>query len=167
MLYYYIIAFIVAIILVYASLYFIHRDDIVLHQTNMYNFDFSLLYNKQPIIIEDSVKELDEVVSLWFSPNIVSKYLIIDEIWKKNNFKYTIIYSIKDTEITLSHPYNNIDNYDPENPLFPLTTIKLKNNKFIIVPFKWKYNIENTNSVIIYGIHDYITYILDVFRIAQ
>ena len=123
MLYYYIIAFIVAIILVYASLYFIHRDDIVLHQTNMYNFDFSLLYNKQPIIIEDSVKELDEVVSLWFSPNIVSKYLIIDEIWKKNNFKYTIIYSIKDTEITLSHPYNNIDNYDPENPLFPLTTI--------------------------------------------
>jgi len=167
MLYYYIIAFIIVILLVYASFYFIHREDIVLHQTNMYNFDFSLLYNKQPIIIEDRVKELDEVISLWFSPNIVSKYLIIDEIWKKNNFKYTIVYSINDTEITLSHPYNNLDNYDPENPLFPLTTIKLKNNKFIIVPFKWKYNIENTNNVIVYGIHDYITYILDVFRIAQ
>ena len=167
MLFYYIIAFIIAIILIYASLYFIHREDIVLHQTNVYNFDFSLLYNKQPIIIEDSVKDLDEVISLWFSPNIVSKYLIIDELWKKNNYKYAIIYSIKDTEITLSHPYNNLDNYDPENPLFPLTTIKLKNNKFIIVPFKWKYNIENTNNVIVYGIHDYITYFLDIFRIAQ
>jgi hypothetical protein len=166
MLYYYIIAFIVAIILVYASLYFIHREDIVLHQTNVYNFDFSLLYNKQPIIIEDSVKEIDTLLLSWFSPNIISKYLIINEIWKKNNYKYTIIYSIKDTEITLSHPYNNLDNYDTENPLFPLTTIKLKNNKLIIIPFKWKYNVLDTNDVIVYGIHDYITYLLDVFRIA-
>lgn len=165
MLYYYIIAFIILIIL-YASLYFIHREDIVLHQTNVYNFDFSLLYNKQPIIIEDSVKELDTLILSWFSPNIISKYLIINEIWKKNNYKYTIIYSIKDTEITLSHPYNNLDNYDTENPLFPLTTIKLKNNKLIIIPFKWKYNVADTNDVIVYGIHDYITYLLDVFRIA-
>jgi len=164
MLYYYIISIIFILLILYSYLYFIHKEDIVLHQTNIYNFDFSLLYNKQPIIIEDRVKELDSILSLWFTQNIVHKYLLVDELWKKNNYKYTIIYALNDTEITISHPYTNLE-IDDSN--YPLTTIKLKNNMFMIIPFKWKYYIKNINDVYVYGIHDYVTYILDIFRIAQ
>jgi hypothetical protein len=164
MLYYYIISFVFIIIILYSFLYFIHNEDIVLHQTNIYNFDFSLLHKKQPIIIEDRVKDIESIISSWFAPNIIHKYLLIDEIWKKNNYKYTIIYALYDTEITISHPNTNLDVYDET---YPLSTIKLKNNMFIIIPFKWKYNIDNINNVDVFGIHDYITYILDIFRIAQ
>lgn len=164
MLYYYIISIIFILFILYSYLYFIHKEDIVLHQTNIYNFDFSLLYNKQPIIIEDRVKELDTILSSWFTQNIVHKYLLVDELWKKNNYKYTIIYALNDTEITISHPYTNLE---IDDSIYPLTTIKLKNNMFMIIPFKWKYNIKNIKDVVVYGIHDYVTYILDIFRIAQ
>ena len=42
-----------------------------------------------------------------------------------------------------------------------ISTIKL-NNMALIIPFKWYYHI-SSNSVELYGINDYITYMIGMF----
>lgn len=155
MLYYLLI--IIVVLAIYASFYFIFKDEIVIHQTNVENFDFGLLYAKQPLVIEDSIANVHHLIDLWFDGNIITD-VYPDKLWNRNNYKYLIIYaSNNESEITLYHPSHNLINDMPEND-DGMLTVKLKNRKILIIPFRWYYNI--VGNVQVYGIHDYITYVL-------
>ena len=52
----YYIYFIIILIIIYASLYYIFYDELIIYQVEAKHFDFNLLYKKQPIIIQDSIK---------------------------------------------------------------------------------------------------------------
>jgi hypothetical protein len=147
---YWYIVLIVAVITLYAWLYYIFPEDLIIYQTDLAHFDLSMLYNKQPIIIEDQVKEPIEIMNSWFNINFIEDTVATD-IWTRNNYKYLMICSGETlSEITLCPPRST-----PETST-ELTTIKLKNNKILIVPFKYYFNIQGT--VMMYGIDDYITY---------
>jgi hypothetical protein len=49
---YYIYIFIFLLI-IYASLYYIFEDELIIYQVEAMHFDFNLLYKKQPIIIQN------------------------------------------------------------------------------------------------------------------
>lgn len=153
---YYLIYFIIFLLILYISFYYIFPNDIIIYQTDINNFNFNMLYKKQPIVIEDNVKDIVELLQLWFSPNIINYNVLTNNLWNKNKYKYLILQANIDSEITLHKSKNS--NIIPDENAY-LTTIKLKNNKFLIIPFQWKYNING--DVKLYGIHDYITSILE------
>lgn len=159
--YNYLLIFIAFLLVLYISFYFIFPDEVVIYQTDIINFDFNTLYTKQPIVIEDGIKDINKLLYLWFSPNIVNYDVKIDNLWSKNKYKYLLIHATDDntkSEITLYQSSKNIQNSNIPSSDTYLTTIKLNNNKILIIPFGWRYNI--SGNVNIYGIHDYITYIL-------
>lgn len=154
---FYYILVIIGVLVAYASLYFIFKEEIVIHQTDVENFDFSLLYAKQPLVIEDSVANVNQLIDLWFSANIVQD-VYPEKVWNRNAHKYLVIYASDDvSEITLYHPSKKLVNDMPEDD-DSMMTIRLKNKKILIVPYKWHYNIAGNAEI--YGIHDYITYVL-------
>ena len=169
--YYYYICLFIFLIIIYASLYYIFDDELIIYQVDAEHFDFNLLYKKQPIIIEDSIKDIDDILFNWFNYNIIEYDVHIPNIWSwnKNNFKYFLIYADaqeeNSVEITLGNPLTKHEGNVPISPdILPeynqkLTTILLNKNKLLIIPFKWFYHINIiSGNPRFFGIHDYITY---------
>jgi len=153
----YLIIFII-IILIYISFYFIYPKSITILQTTLNDFDFNLLLQKQPLVIGDKIKNIDDIIKLWFTPNIIESYNLVDinNKWNKNNFKYLFIYSINDTEILLYQAGQQFINNIP-NEKEPILAIKLKKYQSLIIPFKWHFQVQKNTDIEIIGIHDYIT----------
>ncbi len=148
---------IILLILLYASLYYIYSDEFSIYQVNIENFNFELLYKKQPIVISEKITNIDNVIDNWFNYNIIYN-LDNNYIWSKNKYKYLFIIS-KDNEpveISLCNPNSRIVTGVTKVPHqdSDITTIKL-DNKGLIVPFNWYYYISGNANI--YGIHDYIT----------
>lgn len=168
---YYYIYFVIFLIILYAAFYYIFTDELIIYQVEARHFDFNLLYNKQPIIIQDSIKNIDEILVDWFNYNIIEYDVLIPNIWgwNRNRFKYLLIYADahegNSVEITLGNPRTIHENNVPVPPdRLPednqkLTTILLNKNKLLIVPFKWFYHLNIiSGNPRFFGIHDYITY---------
>lgn len=150
----------ILIIIFYIYCYFIFSNNIIILQTNLNDFDFSLLLERQPLVIEDYIIDILSVIKSWFSSNIVQDANYNEKYdWNQNNHKFMFVYALEDTEILLYPPNKKIINDTPDNDE-PIIGIQLKTSQSLIIPFKWSYNIKNTNSIKLYGIHDYITYLL-------
>lgn len=158
---FYLIVFII-LLLLYIYCYFIFTSVITILQTNINDFKLDLLYQRQPIVINDKIKDINNILNLWFKQNIIDYNIDINnDSWITNKYKYLYFYSINDdTEIFLSKP--NINEKIP-NQNEKIINIKLKQFQSLIIPFKWKYYIDNKNFIKLYGIHDYITYFLAFF----
>lgn len=154
----YIIIFVCILIAVYASFYFIFNEEITIYQTNMNNFDYNLLYTKQPLVIEDSIYNIDTVFTDVFYGNIIQYNVYTDMVWTRNQYKYLLVYADEDTysEITLYQPSKKLVDGMPSQDSDSLITIKLTKQKILIIPFKWYYNI--VGNVQLHGVHDFITY---------
>jgi hypothetical protein len=72
-----------------------------------------------------------------------------------------MIYCLEDTEVLLYKAGYPVKNNIPDNKEI-IIAVKVKSNHCIIVPYKWYYNIKNNTNIKLYGIHDYITYILNI-----
>lgn len=153
-----IFSIILFIVILYAYCYFIYPSHISIVQTSLQDFDFNLLLNRQPLVIEDQIKDVVSVISSWFSPNIVQDIQFdTKRTWNLNYHKYLYCYAINDTEVLLYPPGNKVINDVPDNRE-PIIAIKLKKHQSLVIPYRWYYN----TSIKLYGIHDYITYILSV-----
>jgi hypothetical protein len=128
-------------------------------QTNLQEFDFNLLLKRQPLVIEDCVKDIVGVINSWFSPNIVQDIVFDNKrIWNINSHKYLCVYALDDAEVLLYAPGHKVIDDTPDNSE-PVIAINLKASQSVIVPYRWYFNTKN--NVKLYGIHDYITYLID------
>jgi hypothetical protein len=140
------------LLIIYASLYYIIPSSLIILQTTLNNFNFDLLLEKQPLIIQDKIADVNQVISSWFKENIIEDINNTkNDDWITNKHKYLYIQSDDETEIEIIIQRNNSN-----------VVIKLKNKQNIILPFMCKYYINNP-KIIIKGIHDYITYFLAFF----
>lgn len=155
----YIYFIILLFIIFYIYCYYIFDDNFVIQQVNIDDFNFNLLYNKQPLVIEDKIVDISKILSSWFKQNIIKYNNIIFDKWNINNNKYLFIYAEQDSFILIDKP--NIKTTIPDNNN-KIVSIKLYENQCIILPFKCKYYIEKNNNIKIIGIHDYITYFLEI-----
>jgi archaellin len=148
------IIILILILIIYTSCYFIFNEEISILQLKKNKLKIENLLSKQPIIIEDNID--NKFIKETFKYNIISEYKA-KKIWERTNYKYTIIYSLKDTTIFISNPKELKTKIPNKKDI--IIEIKLKKGRSIIIPFKWYYSLENKNYVRIYGIDDYITYI--------
>lgn len=154
--YYYLSSILLAI---YCFCYFIFPTTIIILQTTLYDFSFNLLYQRQPLIIEDKIVNIDEIIDLWFFQNLIYPNLTFNNgKWIHNNYKYLFITTEKKTEILLSKA--TIKKIDPTNS-DNIIAIQLYENQSLIIPYKWKFLFND--NIKIYGIHDYITRLLSIF----
>jgi hypothetical protein len=152
---------IVIFFIIYSLCYYIFPSELTIYQTNLSDFNFNLLYKKQPIVINDKIVDTDLLLDSWFKQNFINEIKINNNNWNINNYKYLFIYSLDDDNelfITNAKFYNKIPPSSDEK----IVNIKLHNNQSIIIPFKWKYYTEK-NNFIVFGINDYITYFLAFF----
>ena len=150
----------IIILLIYSSLYYIFDNEFSIYQTNVTHFDFDLLYKRQPIVINDKINDMNELLYNWFLQNIIKKNITFTDSWQRNNYKYLLVYSKEPCEVTLCNPKTNTVQGLPDASA-EISTIKL-NNMALIIPFKWYYHISSDN-IEACGIHDYVTYMLEIF----
>lgn len=156
------ILILIILLIIYVYSYFIYNETLIILQSSLSDFNFDILLKKHPIVIQDKIQNIIPVIDSWFSHNIINNIIIDNKNWLINNYKYLIIYVNDDTNILIHQPNNNYNNYNIPNENIPLIEIKLKKNQFIILPFKWRYKLDENinNNINIYGVHDYITYFL-------
>ena len=100
-------------------MYYIFDDELIIYQLKIEHFNFDILYKKQPIIIQDSITNIDELLINWFNYNMVEYDVNIPNFWdwNINNFKYLIIYADaheeNSIEITLGNPLTKHENNIP------------------------------------------------------
>lgn len=154
-----ILILIIIIIILYSICYFIFPEEISILQMKKNNINIDTLLSKQPIVIEDNIDT--NYIQKIFKYNIINLYNI-KELWTRSQFKYTLIYAKIDISIFISNPKCFSTKIPDENDT--VIEIKLKKYNSLILPYKWYYSLneENKDTVIIQGIHDYITYILSI-----
>jgi hypothetical protein len=163
--YYLSILIISILIFIYICCYFIYPSSVSILQTTLNDFDFNLLLQRQPLVIGDRIININDIINLWFSPNIIKNHILNqsdDDKWIVNNYKYMLAYCINDTEILLYQSGQKIYNNEPDINE-PILAIKLSKYQCIIIPFKWYYNIKNNSNVQFIGIHDYVTSFISPF----
>lgn len=158
----FLILFLTIIIIFYIYCYLIFPKDIEILQTTLNDFNFSLLYMRQPIIITDYLEEKEKLINSWFKYNFINQLNFDndndnnenDNNWKHNNHKYLFINTNNDCEIIIYKA--NLKKTIPEEDE-RIIAIKLEKYQSILLPYKWKYYIKNINDVNIWGINDIIT----------
>lgn len=153
----------VCIILLYVYCYFIYPSHLSIIQTSLNEFDFTMLFKKQPLVIEDKSKEVLTILNSWFTPNIVHDIEYDNKrTWNVNSHKYLYVYALEDCEILLYPPKHKVVD-DTPNSDEPVIAINLRKLQSLVIPYCWYYNIKNKYDAKLYGIHDYVTYMLDIF----
>lgn len=153
----YIIIIIVIIILSYISCYFIFPPSVQILQTTISDFTFPLLYTRQPIVIYDYVKEKEDLINSWFKYNSIT---FIDynnnnnNDWIYNKYKYLFISANNDTEVII---YKASIYSTAPTETDSIIAIKLQKDQSLILPYRWKYFIDNSDDLNVWGINDLIT----------
>lgn len=152
----FIIIIIVIIILIYISCYFIFPPEIQIMQTTINDFNFSILYTRQPIVIYDCVKEKEELINSWFKYNTITDINDFNNNheWIHNKYKFLFISANDNIEVIISKAsiYPTIPKETDS-----IIVIKLQKDQSLILPYRWKYFIEDNNKINVWGINDLIT----------
>lgn len=152
--------FILIISYIYLSYYYRYPKKVSILQSSLNRFDLTLLQEKQPIVIEDAIKDMNDIKKAWFKWNYTRQWSeIVPEKWIKNNYKYLMIHPEEECEVFLYPPTQPWIQNAPD-PDKTVIIIKLKPHQLIIVPYHWKWMIETKKQINFLGIHDAITLIL-------
>ncbi len=157
----YILYTIIAILILYIVLYNIHPKTHCIVQVEIQHFTFDLLYQRSPIVIDQPVYDLDDIVSKWFSYNYASPINEnVKDRWNTNRSKYLIVQNTleEDTELFLNNPQNNHPIPKEDDRLF---SIVLHPKQVVIVPYGWSCVLMGGMRGI--NIDDMITTIIGVF----
>lgn len=154
--------FLLIILIIYIYSYYIYPTNITILQTNLDKLNYNMLLERQPLIIENTKTDIYQLQDTLFYL-MSSTYFDIDasDIWHNNNFKYIVLQSINDekSEILIYPPFKKMINNSPD-PNETLMNIELKKGQILILPFHWKYYIQNDYKFKCLGVHNLITYIL-------
>lgn len=154
-------------------------------QTNLPKFQTNMLHEKLPIVLEDQIVDVQEVIRNVFRYLYIYRYNDTSLSFPFQivicKSRYTIIYNadnLKPFHINLYHPKyttQGINSNDPITsnrhilvyPKFDTESqiIRLHPNKMIIIPYKWAYSIHddvaNVQPQLLFRIHlhDLVTYL--------
>jgi len=175
------VVFVLLAIYIYSNYNYPKHVSII--QTNLDDMKFSILLEKQPVIIENNKTDLEQLQNTLFSYMNHNIYEIdgpekqndseekpeeaekaeeaeeAEEEWHTSRYKYLVLQSTSDnSEIYIFPPYIKFDESSPdfENDII---NVQLSIGQCIILPFHWKYLIKKNNFICL-CVHNIATYIL-------
>lgn len=159
------IIWIILLILValYVRYYFKFPKEVAILQTTLNNFTFDILREKQPVIIQDRVQDLNDIKKNWF------KYVLPSDLafdpdehsrWYTNKYKYLVLHPSEACEVLLFPSNERLDasGVPPEDAT--LVAIQLAENQMLIIPYRMHSSISCASQVHAIGVHDYVTKLL-------
>jgi len=148
------------LVYVYISYYYRYPTKISILQSRLNEFDFHLLQEKQPIVLEDAIKDIHQIKKAWFKWNYSKQYSgYLPEQWYRNSYKYLLIHPQEDTEVFMYPPNKPLQNGIPDSSE-TVVIMKLKAHHLLIVPYHWFTMIETEKQINFIGIHDILTSVL-------
>lgn len=154
---YLIFLLILLIIYIFVTYFVYPHNTIRINQANIENFQFQLLYEKHPIIIQNHNPHHSEIVQKLFSQNFISNNIFNENTWYKNKHKYLIIYCQENKQVNICNPDTILSQNIPCEGT-NIISINLQPTQFIILPYKWYVFVDSQNFI---GIHDYFTYLVN------
>lgn len=148
---------IIILAVIYLSYYTRVITTITILQTTLGDFQFDMLYEKQPIVIQDEIADLAQVLQAWFPANKQISGPISAE-WAQNRYKYTLVQALTEGDLYLvnSSAVMGPDGLpDPQSQA--LVGIHLRPGQVVILPFKMRYAPADGFAATTVGIHDWIT----------
>lgn len=150
----------IVLIIVYVFAYFRHPKEVHILQTALKDFTFDMLREKQPIVIDDRVKSLEDIGKVWFGPNINTYFrLTHSELWHKNKYKYIVLQVEQEGDIYMYPAGKKMIQGLPDTDE-TLLAVHLLPGQMVILPYRWWYHIPDRMVVSAIGVNDYITYVL-------
>lgn len=157
-----IIVVIIIVIVMYVYGYFSYPSQFIINQVSAEDFQFGLLYEKHPIVIDDPVVDLSEVLQAWFKYNLIRHMNTESEAWQRNRSKYLVIQGKRDSELMMSRPMARLkDGF----PITDMLCIKLKRNQMAILPYRWNILFKPEDHAYV-EIDDYITRLLAILYVT-
>lgn len=132
-------------------------------QTTMRNFNYDILLQKQPVIIDSADVNLDDLRRRWFYLNIVNRATVApSQEWHDNKYKYTVMQANDKGEILLypaSKKMSSDGSASVPDPNESLLAIQISKGQLIILPFHWKYLVPDI-TVDCLVVNDLVSYFL-------
>ena len=156
------ISILIIILIIYVYCYFVFPATVQIIQTTINDFNLSLLYLRQPIVVSDYLEDKEKLVHSWFNYNFIKNFDYRDSRddnqnqnnWVHNNNKYLFMNANTDTEIII-YKASCYSCNPTENDR--IIAIKLEEKQSLILPYKWKYYVKKRDDVDIWSINDPIT----------
>lgn len=159
----------VALIAVYISYYYRAPPGISILQTSLADFRLEMLYEKQPIVIQDRVGDVADLQRAWFPRTrrlaTVGVGLPPAEQWRRNAFKVLLIQpTAAPVEIYLHRGALTGPERAPP-PDATLVAIQLAPHQVLMIPYRMAYATasgapEAATQAAAIGVHDVVTYVL-------
>lgn len=157
-----ILYFLVIIYIIYAIIYNIYPKEHSIIQVPIQHFTFNLLYDRSPIVIEQPVYNLDDVLSKWFCYNFISDQTKdncdIRNRWYENRGKFLVVQNKnmkgERMELVLNSPHNT---HPVPNEKDVLYSILLDPEQIAIIPMGWGVILNEEDRVV--RVDDVITYL--------
>ena len=126
-------------------------------QSHIRMFKPEILFEKQPLVIDDNTYDIDVLKSQCFSINPSQSFTITDNnTWITNKYKYLVLQAhAGPIDILLCNPNSR----DPQALDSDIVEVQLSEGQILILPYKWMYLLPDS-SVRCIGIHDFVTYFL-------
>ena len=152
---------IVVVICLYIWTYFRTQGMVEIHQATLADFQFDLLREKQPLVIDDRVVSLADLHRMWFGSNITSEFRLDGtETWHKNKFKYLVVHAEQEGDIYLYPAGKRMIEGNIPDTEESLIAVHLLPRQVLIIPFRWHYLVMPPMQISCLGVHDYVTYML-------
>ena len=153
---------IIVLLYIYISYYYRYPSNVSITQSSLSYFDVNLLHEKQPIVLEDKMEDIQVFKKSWFKWNYTKYYQMPEQVpekWYKNQYKYLMIQPQESMELYLCPAHIKlVNNIPPAEET--LIIMKLKAHQIVILPFHWKYMIQTYQPIYYLGVHDIITPLL-------
>ena len=154
----FVVAIIAILIYVYISYYYRYPENIKVINAYENNFNTTLLFEKQPIILLDNPYPTLTIAKQHILPYLFSKNIeSIPLIWNKNPSKYLFITTDREVEIHLLPASKKLHHMQP-SPDDVLITLQIIPSQIVILPFHWHYY--SATDLNILGVNDYISWAL-------
>jgi hypothetical protein len=158
MLKWFLIALIAFLVWAYVRFNYKMPNGVVILQTSLADFTLKMLLEKQPIVIQDRVENIQPIWDGWFRYNIKGRFEIRPEMeWVRNRHKYMLLHGLEDGEVMLCHPRCKTNNRVPDETE-EIIAVKLYKGMSMIVPYRW--HVAVNKPVYAGGVHDLFTYLL-------
>jgi hypothetical protein len=174
-----ILVVVVLVIVIYAQYYSKYNNGYNITQTYLDKINLNILYERNPIIIYDSIKTPKQLLKTLFKYSYISKneYTITTPHIYQSRSKFSFMYHIgQNTEIAMVNLINPIykndfkewrknikgvpfSNTSLESTSVEFVSIKLKPFQVLIIPSHWLLQVVNSEEVLKIDLDDVFTYL--------
>ena len=140
-----------AIALIISTLYIVLRyyltpsATVTIIQSKISEFDVKLLFDKDPIILEEKVVDPSEILQAYFNYLYSIKFRVQPtNQWSQNKSRYLIVFNAETLQI--AHPSNK------GSPIKNFIDIRLQPKQLMILPSLWLYKVKGGTLFALYDI---------------